>query len=182
MGLLDNIRLYVHNRSLQQRLNERPVVPLKHVSLASAKTVGLFFDGTEIEQQHIAQAFAEKLKSQGKQVRLLAYLHLDVADGDFPFPSFTKKQVDWAMRPKAPALDDFLNHPFDLFFCLSTRSDILSDYVALLVRAGLKVGPVSEKTTAYDLMVDAKPNLGLERFIQQTMAILEKTNVQYQPA
>jgi hypothetical protein len=150
--------------------------------MASAKTVGLFFDGTEIVQQRIVQAFAEQLKRQGKQVRLLAYLHLDVADGDFAFPAFTKKQVDWAMRPKSPALDDFLTQSFDLFFCLDTRSSVLSDYVSMLVRAGLKVGPVSEKTAAYDLMVDVKPSLGLERFIQQTMAILEKTNVQYQPA
>ena len=183
MKLLDNIRLYVHFRSLRQLLDaSRRQRGPRPVSLESAKSVGIYFDGTDVDARKTAESFAQELKKQGKQVRILAYLDLDVADSDFPFPSFTRKQVDWAFRPKSEALQHFLEQSFDLFFCLNTQSDLLSDYVASLCRAALKVGPVSKNTSAYDIMIDAKPGLGSSQLIQQMLGLLQKTNVQYQPA
>lgn len=183
MVLLDNIRLYVHRRSLQQLLaasvRQRGQ---RSVSLESAKQVGIYFNGTEVDDQRKVETFAQELRQKGKQVHILAYLDLDVAGSDFPFPAFTRKQVDWAYRPKAEALEHFLSQSFDLFFCLNTQSDILSDYVASLSRAALKLGPVSERTSAYDIMIDAKPGADLSRLMQQMLSLLQKTNVQYQPA
>lgn len=183
MGLLENIRQYMFRRSLHQRLAARQRQRgNRPVSLLSAKSAGVFFDATDVDQRQIALRFANALKEQGKQVKLLAYFDADVSPADFAFPSFTRKQLDWARRPQSTELDQFLDGPYEMFFCLRTRADQLSDLVAVLVNASLKVGPVSGNPTAYDIMIDTGATTKLDHFIRQMQGILEQTHVEYQPA
>jgi hypothetical protein len=152
------------------------------MSLDGAHVIGVFFDATELAVRETVLKYANKLKKEGKQVKMLGYFRNDVGEADFPFPFFTKKQVDWAYRPKGEEIDRFLSRHYDLFFCLQPNPSIIADYVAALVNASLRIGPVTGNIQDYDLMIDEKPDAPLEQFIRHAEGILKKTHVRPEPA
>ena len=178
MQLLEYIRQSVYARTLRKRqaaVSRQPATA--ELRFATAVTVGLFF---HLPDEKTALDFAERLGRDGKKVTLLAWQPDEKAvPSDYPFPVFGPKEVDWYTRPKSEQVLQFMDQPFDLLFFLNTQSDRLSDFITVGSRASCKLGPLSEHPAAYDLMIDVAPGSELRIFIQQIMAILEKTNVQY---
>ena len=76
--------------------------------------------------------------------------------------------------------EKFLDQKFDLLFVLKPSLDEHMEYIAALAYAHLKVGPCTEKTYCFDLMIDADSKQPLDRFIQQIQQLLKKTNVNEQ--
>lgn len=178
MQLLEYIRQSVYARALRKRQAAvRRQSATTELRFATAGTVGLFF---HLPDEKTALEFADRLRREGKKVTLLAWQPDEkAAPSDHPFPVFGPKEVDWYTRPKREEVLQFMDQPFDLLFFLNTQSDRLSDFIAVGSRASCKLGPLSEHPAAYDLMIDVAPGAELRIFIQQIMAILEKTNVQY---
>lgn len=178
MQLLEYIRQSVYTRALRKRqaaIRRQSVTA--ELRVATAGTVGLFF---HLADEETVLDFAERLVRDGKKVTLLAWQPDEKAVvSDRPFPVVGPKEVDWYNRPKSEHVLQFMDQPFDLLFCLNTQSDRLSDFIAVGSCASCKLGPVSAHPAAYDLMMDVAPGSELRIFIQQIMAILEKTNVQY---
>lgn len=177
MGLLENLRRYVRRRSLKRLLAKQGRPTKKAVGLEDAQTVAILFNATEVDQRTTVLKFAQQLKNLGKRVKLLGYFEVDMTDANFSFDFFSNRNLDWALRPKGEAVEHFLSQSYDLFFNLRSQSDALSEYLACLVRAGLKIGPVPENKSCYDLMIDATPGTSLGQFIQQIESLLKITNV-----
>jgi hypothetical protein len=183
MELFPNIRLKIHHRRLQQRLKQRPSPKGKdQVNLTSAQQVGLLFRGDEPDVRKRVQAYAEVLRKRGKQVRLLGYLDQHKEGEELAFKNYSQKQTDWIYRPQGPAVEDFTQQPFDLLIHLSLSSSVHEAYIMVVSKAKLRVGPSTEYTYAYDLMIELTQRANLTAFIEQMEMLLGKTNTPHEPA
>ncbi len=176
MGVLNNIRNWAYQRSLRDRVMPRTVG--HQVNLENAKSIGILFHADDLDQRKTIVRYADRLKKSGKKVRMLGYLSLADKQANFPFTFFTKKNVDWAGRPKGDAVETFMQQGFDLLLIIHPKANRLFEYIALSTPAKLKVGPVPEHPEAHDLMIDVAGNTKLTAFIEQFEGILKITNVE----
>lgn len=177
MGLLANIQRWAYRRGLA-RLKSGPKSPSRPMNLARAKTIGILFDGNDLDQRQQVTRYAEQLRKQNKRVQLLAYLHRADKEATYPFRVFSRKNVDWAHRPKGEEVDKFLTDSYDLFYCLTAESNPVFEYLAAAVNADLKIGPVAELPDSFDLMIDLGHRASPRQLIDQAEEILKKTNVE----
>ncbi len=183
MRILQNIREFAHYRSLKQELRTlaRPKGREK-INLQSANTIGILFDASQTDARETVQRYAEQLRKRGKRLTLLGYFDDVVEAENFPFKSFNYKQMDWALRPKTGEVQAFIRQEFDLLLNIDPVSKIHSEYIAALSKAKLRVGPSTEHTYCYDLMIEQPAKAGLSKFIEQMESLLGKTNVLHEPA
>ena len=109
---------------------------------------------------------------------MMGYLPIADEQANFPFTFFTKKNVDWAGRPKGETVEMFMQQSFDLLLVIHPRANAVFEYIALITPAALKVGPVPMQDDAYDLMIDVARQTDSAAFIDQIEGILKVTNVE----
>jgi hypothetical protein len=177
MGLFANIRRWAYQRSLD-RLQATTKRQEQAMNLDRAQTIAILFDANQLDEREQVIRYAEQLRKRNKRVRLLGFLDLTDKEATYPFHAFSRKEVDWARRPRGAEVEDFLNHNYDLFFCLHATSNPVFEYLAVGVKAALKIGPVAQYPASYDLMIDLGEQASPRQLIEQAEAILKKTNVE----
>lgn len=181
--MFTNIRRYFYERFLKQSLQKKKLLsPKKLVNLKTAKTIGLLFDATNVDQRDKVLSYAKQLKRKGKKVQLLGFFNNKQEGGSFTFEYFNKKAIDWALRPTGKAVQAFIKEPFDLLITLDVRSRKYTEYIAALSHAHLRVGPYTPNTFCYDLMLDTGKTSTLTFFIQQLEFYLKRTNTKNEAA
>ena len=181
MSFINDIRTWAYRRSLKQQLRYRTEPKGRgEANLKNAVTVGILFDATELAARDVVLAYSDKLRKQGKRVKVLGYFNDPTDSENYPFEYYNHKQVDWAYRPKGEEVLSFIKQDFDLLMNINTESLIHTEYIAALSNAKLRVGPFTTHTYCYDLMIDLSPNAGLKPFIEQAETLLGKTNVQHE--
>lgn len=178
MGLLQNIKRYYNRRYLLAVLEGQKSGTKKPMNLDRAKTIGILFDATDLVVQEQVLDYADQLRRKGKKVSLLGAIDSQQEDGSLPFPSFSLKMLDWALRPHGRAVEQFLEEPFDLLVHLNPRAKNSLDFIAAQVRADMKVGPFLEEFYIYDVMID-HVDASIPEFILDMEALLKKTNAEY---
>ncbi len=182
MRLLANIKRWLYRRSLRQRLAQvRRPHQGKGVNLQTARTVGIYFDATSVDERQTVLRFAQQLREQGKQVRLLGFFQHVLNEAEFSFDAFSVREIDWTGRPKSPKVEHFLGEPVDLFLALQPKTSPVLEYIACLIPAALRVGPVAEQAQAFDLMLDVPASADHRTLLQHFQRILKVTNVQPEP-
>ena len=94
---------------------------------------------------------------------------------------FNLKNIDWAYRPNGEDVSNFIQQSFDLLINLETTTKSSSEYIAALSKANLRIGPYTENTFCYDLMIDTG-NKDLDHFIKEIERVLQKTNNSHEAA
>ena len=181
MEILEQTRIQFHHKYLKKEL---PAQPIKRSSvfLENAKTVGILFDATLLEERSVALAFIERLKKEGKKVKLLGFFNEKLKSTDFAFTHFDKNQLDWIYRPKNEDAKSFANQSFDLMINLSKKTILPLDYIAALSKAKFRVGPFTENIFCYDLMIDHNEEKGLTAFLKEVLHYLKKMQSIREPA
>lgn len=181
MGLLKPLKLRLHRYLLDKEQQKWRRAP-RSVNWEDARYIGIFFDATDLNKRQTVLRFSEQLKAPDRKVKLLGYFNNDQQDPNFIFPHFNRRQFDWALRPSAREVTDFVEEPFDLLLTIDPTSRLHSEYIALRSQAALKVGPYTRNTDCYDLMIDPADSGNLEAFIQQIEGLLKKTQTRHEPA
>jgi len=181
MRLFYQTRLKWHRRLLRKQLQRLQGPPRKRVNLQKAHAIGILFDATDLENRQTVLQYAEKLKKQGKRVRLLGYFDDDTKNENFTFRHFNRHQFDLFLRPKAQTVQEFMDQNFDILMTLDPQPRLFAEYISTLSRAPLRVGPSTENTYAFDLMIETKGN-NLSQYIEQMELLLSKTNTTHEAA
>lgn len=181
MQFLEQIRTRLNGYFLKKELPAHQI-SRSSMCLDNANAVGIMFDGTKLESREIVIEFAEKLKREGKKVKLLAFFNNKLKSENFTFHHFNRRQLDFALRPNSAEAVEFMNQPFDLLLNLSNVSLLPLDYIAARSKARFRVGPFTENTFSYDLMIDLSAQKGLKAFIQQITFYLKKMRPDYEAA
>ena len=145
------------------------------VTYESAQTIGILFDATELNHREVVVDFSKDLKKRDKKVKLLGYFDNKQQISNFPFKAFNKNDVDWLMRPKGEAVEKFMNYNFDLLIGIYEGNNLPLEYIAALSKAHLRVGPYTDNTYCYDLMIDTDKR-NLKNYINQVEFYLNKMN------
>lgn len=179
MSFLKETRAKAHGYFLEKELKTHQQVHYS-MDLNSAKSVGLLLDATELAGREVVLKFSEELKKQGKKVKLLAYFGGNAKVANFVFTHFTKKDLDWALRPKNEDIKKFINEPFDILINLTPYGSLPLEYIAAFSKAKFRVGPSTEKTYCYELMIDTAAKKDLQSFIQQVTFFINKMNTTHE--
>ena len=175
--------MWAYHRSLKQQLRgRREPNGRNEINLSNAKTIGILFDATELDARDVILEYADALRKKNKRVKLLGYFDNPTDSENYPFDYYNRKQVDWAFRPKGEQVTSFLKQGLDLLMNINSKSLIHTEYIAALSNAKLRVGPCTEHTYCYDLMIELSSHSGLRQFIEQAEALLGKTNIQHEAA
>ncbi|MCB0519192.1 MAG: hypothetical protein H6577_15600 [Lewinellaceae bacterium] len=166
MQLFEQMRTRIHHYLLQKETSPLGVLR-SSMYLDNANSIGILFDSTEQADREMILEYAERLKEKGKKVKLLAFFNNKLKSENFAFDHFNRQQLDWALRPQTREAIDFWEQPFDLLLCLSRKSMLPLDYIAARSKARFRVGPFTEKTFCYDLMIEQSDKKDLKAFIQQ---------------
>ena len=178
MGLIQNIKQYYNRRYLLAVLEGQKSGSRKPMNLDRAKTIGILFDATDPKVQEQVLEYADQLRRKGKKISLLGAVDSQQEDGSLPFPSFSLKMLDWALRPGGRAVEQFLEEPFDLLVHLNGQTKNSLDFIAAQARAHMKVGPFLEAFHIYDVMID-HADASVPEFIQDMETLLKRTNAEY---
>ena len=176
MNIIDRIRDYFYQSVLRQR-GANP--PLRRVTnMADARTIGIIYDSTEPANDAIISKFAETLRSNGKTVEILAYLHDKKIDQKPGISIFNRKAVNWYHVPVDERVIAFCNKNFDLLISAMTGENKPLEYIAYTSKAKYRVGPFAEeKTKFYDLMIQIDGKRDLNYLLGQMVHFLE--NIKY---
>lgn len=156
---------------------------VKASSLETAETVALLFDATNAEDFEVIKKFIKKLKESKKKVKALGYY--DAKEIPVMMPSkleydfFTRKQLNWHLKPNDVVVDNFIKEPFELLINLSMDHRMPLLYVLALSHASFKVGASHPRyLNYYDFMIDLPEQTSLSEYL----SLLEKYLTMIQPA
>ena len=174
MKTIKNWQTQVREYFLQKMINK---IDLRRhtVTYESAQTIGILFDATELNHREVVVDFSKDLKKRDKKVKLLGYFDNKQQINNFPFKAFNKNDIDWLMRPKGEAVENFMNRSFDLLIGIYEGNNLPLEYIAALSKAHLRVGPYTDNTYCYDLMIDTDKR-NLKNYINQVEFYLNKMN------
>jgi hypothetical protein len=177
MGIIQRLRARAFQNRLQKGLKQRKAPSGKSkVNLDNARHIGILFDATSVDERNQISKYKEQLRKQGKQLSLLGFIQDQVELDSLSFPAYNKKNLDWAGCPKGEKVDEFMKQGFDLLMNINLAPSPHENYISALSNAKLRVGPSTEATDCYDLMIGVKQSDGLQQFIKQMEKLLGKTN------
>lgn len=179
MSFFENTRAKIHGYFLEKELKNYQQAHYS-MDLSSAQSIGILLDATELAGREVVLKFADNLRKQGKNVKLLAFFGGDAKVANFVFTHFTKKDLDWALRPKNQDVKKFMNTPFDILINLTPHGSLPLEYIAAFSKAKFRVGPSTEKTYCYELMIDTAAKKDLHSFIQQVTFFINKMNTTHE--
>ena len=174
METIKNWQTQVREYFLQKMI--RKIDLRRHtVTYDSAQSIGILFDATELNHRETVIQFLKDLKSRNKKVKLLGFFNNKQEVSNFPFKAFNKNDTDWLMRPKGEAVENFMATTFDLLIGIYEGNNLPLEYIAALSKAHLRVGPYTDNTYCYDLMIDTNKR-DLKNYIKQVEFYLKKMN------
>ena len=179
MQFIQRIRLFFYNFFLRRRLKayqiKRQIVAFEH-----ATSIGILFPTQISGNTSFISEYEKMLSKKQKKITTLAYLNKKEKDVNFPFQHFSNKEINWAFCPKGAAVTTFMQQPFDILITIATESSIILEYISTLSKANLRVGPYTENTYAYDLMIDVADKNNIKKFIQEVELLLTKTRTTHE--
>jgi len=173
MQIFEQIQTRLHYHFLRKEL-PRHKFRRSSTFIDDAKKIGILFDASELEEKLAVLRFSKLLRSDGKSVKLLAFVDRSLKGENQPFPTFSKKDLDWALLPKSNIVFEFMEKPFDLLLNFSQKEILPLEYIAATSNARFRVGMASQKTYCYDLMIDTSKERGVQAFIDQVVFYLKK--------
>ena len=171
--LLERIKKSFFNSVLKQRAAQ--IYSHHVVNFQLANTIGIIYDSTDTDNDITLTKFAELLRSKGKQVELLGYLHDKNIDHKADVQIFNRNSVNWYGIPNDLRVNDFCNKKFDLLLCGFINENLPLEYVATFSQASYRVGAFDPtKTHCYDLMIERGEKRNLNYLLLRMVQVLEQ--------
>lgn len=178
MKIWQDFKKYQYNKGLNKGLISRlKRVNSKSLSFATAKSVAFLFNTEDPEVSSGIEKYAESLRKKGKETFLLGLNAVSNVLLDTQFPCLNKKNIDWVGRPVGTLVDEWLIRPVDVVIHVSAQKNDILEYLTALTPAGLRVGPATDNTHCYDLMLDVPADTTPQTFFKQMESLLGKIQV-----
>lgn len=170
MNLINKIRIYFGKRALQKEAARLQRVK-RAVNLSEAREIGILFNMVSEEEYERVGKFAKSLQEQGKKVHIIGLFHAKKLPPYYipklAYDIITPVNLDLFYRPDTLFAKQFIDHPFDILIDLSTISEFPLHYIAVLSKAGFKLGRmVEDKEMPYDLMIESAHEMESEELIE----------------
>lgn len=182
MGIISKFRNHFYKNQLTKKLTQIKSTR-SSVDFDVAKSIGILFDATDPVSKNKVLKYADSLSKNGKKVMLLGFINTKQTDLSLSFKFFTLKDINWKMIPEGHDIEQFITSKFDILINLYLGENLSFEYISALSNASLRVGPYSENTHAFDLIIDTPVEKGVEHLIKQIDFFLNRINSpSYEPA
>ena len=173
MKFTDYFRLKAITRFIRKNFSTHEVVR-QPITLESAALIGIIFNASHYEEMLAAIEYSKKLDGFKKNIKLMGFVNEKKATSSFPFPFFTKSDLNWLKRPNCSQVDTFINVEFDILINLSTEVLPPLEVIAGASKAKFRIGPFIEKSQmSYDWMIHCDAECNLENYLKQVSFYLE---------
>lgn len=131
---------------------------VKVFNFDTAETAGVVFNATHMINFEIVKKFVDFLQHKNIKVDTVGYVNTKKLIDHYLFRKgydfFTKKHLNWFLKPTRDAVDDFIKKPFDILFNLSLESYYPIQYIIGMSQAKFKVGVFNPDERYLDFMID----------------------------
>ena len=165
--LRQNLSRYLMNRELKGMKRSGEVV-----TYTRASSIGILYDATHEKDYELIKEYVRAMRAQSKDVIALGYYdQQELPNTRFMklgLDFFTRKALNWRMKPGNPIVNNFINKNFDILICLNLKQNIPLRYVSALTRARFKIGKYeSGLPNIYDFEIKMDGQVTLRQMIEQ---------------
>jgi hypothetical protein len=175
--MLESIRTYFFEREKKKRLSES-VKRASQFKKDRKNHFGILVDAGIPGDRTEAMAFADKLRKEGHQVRILGFFEGKSEGLTMPFDLFTTADLARvSMVPRGPVVEGFIDQRFDVLINMSIHHNHKAlEFISALSKASFRIGPWYPHTrhNPYDLCLDAGSSATLKEWINELMHTLQK--------
>lgn len=148
------------------------------VTFDEAKRIGILYEATSDANYETVKQFVKEIRAQQKDVLALGYVDYNelpnMRFAKLGLDFFTRKSVNWKLKPQHPSVSNFIDTDFDILINLNTEKCFPLKYISAVTRARFKVGRYDPRNLPFcDLMIEAGENIGLKDFINQVTYYLK---------
>jgi hypothetical protein len=179
MRILENWQSQMRSHLLQKMLKQLDV-RRNPLPFGDAKSVGILFDATDSQTRDQIIAYVDQLKRSKPYTASIGYFDSKQDISVFSFKAFNKNDLDWLGRPKTDIIETYANRPFDYLICIYEDTCLPIEYLAALSNAHFRVGPYTENTYCYDLIIDTKDK-GIKHYLKEVDFYLNKIIQTHEP-
>lgn len=162
----NQIANYLFNRELRNHVRNP-----RTISFDSAKSIGILYEGTENEDYELVKSYVKELRDQKKEVLALGFVDQkelpNMRFSKLGLDFFTRKNLNWHLKPVHPMVTKFINGDFDILIFLNIEKSLPLKYVAAATKAKFKIGKYDRKNSKYcDFMIKTEEQVQLKQFIE----------------
>jgi hypothetical protein len=158
------------------------------VSYSNAGSIGILYNATADKDYELIKEYVKSMRAQSKDVIALGYFDKQELPSmrfmKLGLDFFTRKALNWKLKPSNPIVNNFIQRNFDILICLNIDQNIPLRYISALAKARFKVGKYeSGIPPIYDLQIKVEEPVTLRQMIEQVNHYLNLIrNDQYQKA
>ena len=169
MELIERIQKYLFARALKK---DTYIVgqARKAFSWSDMKNINILFDATNPTEREVVLQYADRLRQQGKVVRILAFINDKLEHSELPFSHFTLKDLTWTSTIKqgTARVEEFLTQQPDLLISLFSGESQAISYLTMRATATYKIAPFGgDEALHTDLMFKSNGNNVMKSLINQ---------------
>ena len=148
-------------------------------SFENARSVGIIYDSTTESNYDLVKQLVKDFRDEHKDVQSLGFIDLkEIPQNRFVklgLDFFTRKELNWKLKPSGTAVENFARTEFDILICLNIGKCIPLKYIASQSKAKFKIGRYNERLAyLYDFMISVDDPTDLASFVSQLKHYLYK--------
>ncbi len=180
MGFVQNIKLKAGEYFLKKE--SAGIERAKAImNLKDAKTVGILYDASNINDTDLVKKYIAYLRDSGKKVKSIGYLAVKELPNTIQISldqqCLTLKEVNWYYKPAIGFIGNFVKEEYDLLLDLNISRQLPLTYIAALSKAKCKVGRFTNKyMNLYDVMIEVDKEKTMKYFLQNVDIYMEMLN------
>ncbi len=158
---------YLLQKEIKRSNRKTTVIPF-----SQAKSIGILYDATVDKDYETIKNYVKDLRAASKDVLALGFFNQKELPGTrfmkLGLDFFTRKSLNWKLKPNHPIVNNFMNREFDILICLSLDKSIPLRYVSSMTKAGFKIGKYDQQDTGIlDFMIKVEERPTLRQVIDQ---------------
>ena len=151
----------------------------RSVSFDEAQRIGILYDATNELDYEMIKRFVKETRAQQKEVLALGfYDRKDLPDTRFVklgLDFFTRRSLNWHLKPRHPRITNFMNAGFDILINLNIEKCFPLKYISAHTRAKFKIGKYDKRNSRIcDFMVKTNDDIPVGKLIEQFLHYLKQ--------
>lgn len=143
------------------------------VNFSNARSIGIIFDSTNIENLEILKKYVVNLKEKKKIVKVVGFFNqkytpVNISYSKAEFDFFNLKELNGLNHPSSPYIQTFVEESMDVLIDLNIENKFSLRSIATQSMARFKIGiNIPENQKIHDLLITHNYSDGLSKFLYQ---------------
>lgn len=181
MELFKNIRLKTGKILLRKKLS-RTKRKVYYSNINKVKSIGIVWDASNPVEFPFLSRFYQNMHERNISVKILGYFPGKELPDQYTairyLDCIKKTELNLFYHPVSPEVSTFLDNHFEILIDINFKNLFPLQYISSLSDSGFKVGLFESETndTPFDLMMEMKPPVDIESYLNQIILYLEMIN------